>query len=224
MSSWNGLDFFIFLIFTANVILGMSRGATKELISAMCLSIGLIFTIKFAIPLTNFLNSSPLITDVLSSVFVQNFMAAIGSGPLTEAMLKELAYSISVIVCFAGAFSVCEAMLVFVGFAEVFPFPYAALNRKLGAGLGATRGYVLTLLLILVLNHLFANNPIKGSYFIDLFQGTVQKLDYLIGSQQVERYHEIYQDKSLYNEKEVFKTLRYQDKPTTEPAKQPVAQ
>lgn len=213
MGSWNGLDFFIFLIFFANIVLGMSRGASKEIVSLMCLSVGVIFTIKFAIPMTNFLNSSPSIQSVLKTQIIQNFMYEVGAGPLTEDMLRELSYSLSIIICFVGAFSACEAMLSFVGFAEVFGFPYATLTRKVGAGLGATRGYVFTLLLIIVLTHLFKNNPITGSYFMNLFQNTANKFDNLIGRQEVERYHEIYKDKNLYNEQEIFKTLKQETSP-----------
>src|SRR5579871_5717505 len=118
MSNWNGLDFFIFLIFFVNTMLGMSRGATKEIISLMCVSVGLIFTIKFTIPLATFFNNSPSFQNVLTASFVQNFMSFIGSSALTAGMLEQLTYCISVLVCFAGAFCAGEAVLSFTGFAE----------------------------------------------------------------------------------------------------------
>lgn len=224
MSGWNGLDFFIFLIFFVNTILGMSRGATKEIISLMCLSAALIFTIKFTVPLAQFLNRSPAIQDVLDSQIIQRFVAAIGANPLTANFLAEVSYSVSVLICFVGIFSVTEAVLSVTGFVEVFSFPYATLNRKVGAALGATRGYVINLIFIMILSlHLFKNDNnaplISGSHFINLFQAAAVKLDGLIQGQEVERYQEIYQDKNLYNEKDVFKVIpQFEGSPPNNPA------
>jgi uncharacterized membrane protein required for colicin V production len=205
MNNWNGLDFFIFLIFLVNTLLGMSRGATREIISMICLSAALIFTIKFTVPVARFLNSSPLIANVLSSSFIQNFMVSIGAQPLTASMLSELAYTISLLICFVGTFGVCEATLAFTGFVEVFPFSYAALNRKIGAGLGAMRGYVLNLILILILTlHITVPALTKGSFFVNLFQSSVIQLDSLISGQEVERYREIFKEKNLYNVKDIL--------------------
>src|SRR5947207_726926 len=121
MGNWNGLDFFIFLIFFVNTMYGMSRGATKEIISLMCLSVALIFTIRFTIPLTHFINSSPSINNVLTAAPIQNFMAAIGADPLNADFLSQLSYGLSVLICFVGVFSVAEAVLV-SSFSEMFTF------------------------------------------------------------------------------------------------------
>lgn len=215
MSHWNGLDFFIFLIFFLNTVLGMSRGATKEIISMMCLSAALIFTIRFTVPLTAFFDRSPLTQDVLSSQFIQNFMASIGADPLTGNFLHEIAFSLSVLVCFVGVFSITEAVLI-SSFAEVFSFPYAIWNRKVGAALGAIRGYVLSVMLIMLLVfHVFKTDNaemraqlISGSYFVNLFQNAAMTMDSLIGGQDVEHYHDIFKDKNLYNEKDVMSVVR----------------
>src|SRR3990167_4857055 len=98
MLAWNGLDFFIFLIFVINVIFGLSRGAIKEILLIMSVSIALIFTIKFTIPLTTFLNSSPLISKVVLESVAQNFMSAIGQPPLTIAMLNQFSYCIALLI------------------------------------------------------------------------------------------------------------------------------
>jgi uncharacterized membrane protein required for colicin V production len=207
MSQWNELDFFIFLIFFLNLILGMSRGATKEIISMMCLCVALIFTIKFAIPITDYINSSLLIQPVLTAKIIQNFIAAIGAGPLTSTMLSEIAYSLSIVICFAGVFCACEAVLVIVGFMEVFSFPYATLNRKIGAGLGFLRGYVIALIFILILLHIFSTNPITGSYFVNLFRQSALRLDRLILGQDVDKYQDVFRDRNLYHESDVYKIL-----------------
>src|SRR5205085_4360245 len=128
MNNWNGFDFLIFLILVLNTILGMARGATKEIISMMCLSMALIITIKFTVPLAGFFNSSPLISGVVSNNVVQNFMLAIGAGPLTEDLLDQIFYGLSLLVCFVGTFSICEGALNYTGFVQVFSFPYATLN------------------------------------------------------------------------------------------------
>ena len=211
MNNWSGLDFFIFLIFFVNMALGMARGATKEIISMMCLSVALIFTIKFTVPLANLVNSSPLIQVVVTTDMVQNFVAAIGMDPLTASTLEHVAYCISLLICFVGAFSICEAVIAFTGFVEVFSFPFAYLNRKLGAGFGVVRGYVFTLIFIVILQHLFTTSPITGSYFYNLFQNSARTLDSFITAQTPESFKDVFKDKTLYNQSDIYKQLNQQD-------------
>ncbi len=206
MNNWNGLDFFIFLIFFLNTILGISRGAAKEVIALMCLSVALIITITFTIPLTDFCNSSPLIQDVISSAIVQNFMHTIGAGPLTEKMIQNMNYALSLLICFVGVYSVGLGMLSFTGFVEVFSWPLATLNRQIGAALGCTRGYVFTLVFIIMLQHIFINTHLN-SFFVNLFQGSAEKLQSFIDRQQPDQYQKIYEDRNLYNEKDVYHTI-----------------
>ncbi len=203
MNSWNGFDFFILLIFTVNVVLGMSRGGMKELVSMICLCLALVFMIKFTVPLTTFFNSSPLMVTVVDSSIMQNFMTAIGAGTITETMLREIFYCLSLLLCFVGAFSACEAVLAITGFEEAFSLPMATLNRKLGATLGGTRGYVICLIIVAIFTlHLnrgsdgLTNPLVANSYFADLLQPAARKLDSLIGEQQPEKYTEIIGDQS----------------------------
>lgn len=198
MSGWNGLDFIIFLIFAANFILGMSRGASREIISMMCLSAALIITIKFTVPLAAFFNRSPLMVDVVSSPFIQRFMSAIGAGPLTEDLLKETFYSISMLICFVGTFSICEAGLARTNLTESLSFASMALSRKIGGALGCTRGYVITLFVLAIISlHIFksGNNVgdgmIGNSFFAKLFQSQTVQLDKLITGQNPDYYNQI---------------------------------
>jgi uncharacterized membrane protein required for colicin V production len=224
MNQWNGLDFFMFLILFLNLIHGMSRGASKEIISMMCLSVALIFTIKFTVPLTAYLNSSPLTQSVLSAQVIQNFMGAIGAGPLTAGMLRELSYCLSIAICFAGIFCACEAMLAVAGFVEVFSWPYAALNRKVGAALGLTRGYVIVVIFILILSHIYPPGR-SGSYFVYLLRGTAARLDRLIAGQDVEKYQNIYEDiyknKSLYKSEDILNLVPKRDQQIPTPPSNP---
>src|SRR3989344_4503092 len=188
MNSWNGLDFIVFLILTANVVLGMARGANKEIISMICLSAALICTIKFTIPLANFFNSSPIMGDFVNNAITKNFMISIGAGPLTIDTVMEIMYSISLLICFVGVFSTCEAGLNFAGVAAMYTFPYVFLDRKLGGALGFTRGYIISLLFLSILVlHIYkgsSNSFISGSFFVRSFQSQIQKFDGLISSQQ----------------------------------------
>lgn len=206
MSNWTGLDFLIFFIFVLNTLLGMARGATKEIISILCLSAALIFTIKFTIPLSAFINSSPLIQDVIASPMMQNFMLAIGLGQLTQAMLFTLGYCISLLICFVGIFCACEAVLSYSGVIGIFSFPYVAMDRKIGAALGCVRGYVITLVFILI--YLFLSPNMTHSYFLSMFENSAKKLNTLITQQAPERYNEVLRDKDLYNSKMVIDTLK----------------
>jgi len=217
MDNWNGLDFFIFLIFAVNTILGMARGAAKEIISTMCLCVALVCTIKFTIPLSVFFNKSPLMNDVVTSRFVQNFIASLELNPLSISTLKEIFYSISLLICFVGTFSVCEGALSMSGLLEVYSFPYAWLNRKLGAVLGGIRGYVITLILISITTlHLFKESDdsiFKSSYFVRLFASSAATFDGIVSKQKPEQYQKIFKDKNLYNP---LKTLQDLSKPALE--------
>lgn len=211
MNNWNGVDFFIFLIFAANTLLGMSRGATKEIISSICLSVGLIFMIKFTVPLATFFNQSPIMVDVVNSYPIQAFMSAIGAGPLTSDLLIQIFYSLSILVCFVGPFSVCEAALTKAGMVEMYPFPYATLNRKIGAGLGATRGYVITLIFLVIFTlHIFRNagdTMFSNSFFVNLFKSNIVKLDSIITGQKPESYKDIFEGKDLYKAANVLENM-----------------
>ncbi len=206
MSGWSGLDFFIFLIFLVNTLLGMSRGATKEIISMMGLCAALVIMIQFTIPLTNFFNSSPLLSDVVSSQFVQNFMQSVNMPPLTQDMLLHMNYCLSLAICFVGSFSVCEAVLSYSNVIQAFNFHYDFLNRKLGGTFGATRGFVVVVLLIIILEHLFQGNVPRSS-FVNLLQGPANTADNLITQRAPNQYQEILQDRNLYNQENVINTL-----------------
>lgn len=220
MASWNGLDFFIFLILVINTVLGMSRGASKEIISLMCLSAALIFSIKFTVPLANFFNSSPLMNNVVDNSMTRNFMSAIGAGPLTTSSLSELMYCISLLICFVGVFSLCEAGLSISGFTESFSFPYAALNRKVGGALGFTRGYIISLLFLSIVSlHLnIGKDFLSGSFFANLFSSQTQTFDGLISAQKPENYNQLYQNQP-YKAEDIYKTLGKPEQPL--PPQQP---
>ncbi|VVC76703.1 hypothetical protein AQUSIP_20280 [Aquicella siphonis] len=220
MSGWNGLDFLIFIILVVNTVLGMVRGGSREAISLMCLSAALIVTIRFTVPLANLINSSPLIEGVVNNTFMQNFMQAIDAGPLTVDLLNQLGYTISMLVCFVGTFSACEAGLSMTGFLEAYGFATAVINRKLGGALGLTRGYIINLLFLSILaihlNPGFDSRLVSGSYFAGLFSSQTLFLDKLISSQDVEKYHELYMKQNIKPE-QLYKVLS-KPEDITEPA------
>lgn len=210
MSNWGGLDFFIFLILLFNTLFGMARGGLREIISIMCLCAALIFTIKFTLPLSSFINSSPLMSDVIASNIVQNFMLATGLGALTTDMLIKLGYAISLLICFVGTFSVCEAVLSYTNVVQVFSFPYSFWDRKLGAALGCLRGYVFVVIFILL--YLLMSHPLTSSYFINLFRASALNLSQLIVEQSPERYREVLQGSDRYNANMVLDVVNYKKK------------
>lgn len=215
MNSWNALDFLIFLIFVVNTMLGMVRGATKEIISAMGISAALIISIKFTVPLADFFNSSPLMRNVVENPMMNRFMISIGAGPITLPLLEELFFSLSLLVCFVGTYSICEAVMAYPGFVEMMAFPYSTLNRKVGGSLGAVRAYIFTLVILVILschlvkvdNPLLGDNIISGSYFAKLFQSSANVMNNLIATQNPDDYKEIYKNKDLYNDQNVVKAV-----------------
>lgn len=207
MNSWNGFDFFVFLIFFINTMLGIVRGASREIVSFMCLSVGLIFMIKFTIPLTNWLISSSTFQNVIDAPFMQNLFLNFLGLELTPLVLRQFTYSISLLVCFAGAFTVGEAALSKTGILEVMSFPYATLNRKVGGALGFVRGYVLAVILMLITHLLLSTNPMRDSFFMNLFSGTIDKFEMYIGLQNPENYRRLYDDKNIYRLDELYRTV-----------------
>lgn len=221
MNNWNGLDFFIFLILALNTVRGISRGAGKELIAFMCLSAALIFSIKFTVPLSNFLSTSPLAVSVVQNKLVTNFFHSIGAGPLTIELLNQIMYSISLLICFVGVFAATEAAIVYSGYTERLSFVQAVAYRKIGGAIGFTRGYIISLVFLSILTlHIYKNNQsafgsgfFSGSFFVNLFESQTEKLDEMISSQQPENYQELYQNQP-YNEHNVIENL---GRPTEEP-------
>lgn len=211
MSTWNGLDFFIFLILAFNTMVGLSRGATRELISTMCLSLALIFMIKFTVPLSNFMAKSPLLTDVVNNSMMKHFLISIGAGPLTVGLLLEAMYCVSLLICFVSIFCICEAALKAQMFMEFFSFPYAAMSRKVGGTLGFTRGYILCLILLSVMVHLYsAGGPgksfLSGSFFARLFSSQVRSFDGVISSQNPEYYTKLFENQP-YSVTDVYQQI-----------------
>jgi len=200
MNSWNGLDFFVFLILVLNTIRGMSRGAGKELIALMCLSVALIFAIKFTVPLADFLKTSPMMVAAVDNKFIANFLHTIDAGPLTLRMVKELMYTISLLICFVSVFAITEACITFSGYAESVTMTQAIAYRKIGAAIGFTRGYIISLIFLSVLTlHIFDQSTkfISGSFFVNLLGPQIRKFDDMIASQQPENYQELYKDKPI---------------------------
>jgi hypothetical protein len=216
MNSWNGLDFFVFLILALNTIRGMSRGAGKELIALMCLSAALIFAIKFTVPLADFLKTSPMMVSAVDNKFIANFLHTINAGPLTLRMVKELMYAISLLICFVSVFSITEACITFSGYAESVTMTQAVVYKKIGAAIGFTRGYIISLIFLSILTlHIFNNEHnkfISGSFFVRLFDTQIKKFDDMIASQQPENYQELYQDKPV-SEQDVIKQLQPEEPP-----------
>jgi|HubBroStandDraft_4_1064222.scaffolds.fasta_scaffold501578_2 hypothetical protein len=210
MNSWNGLDFFVFLILVLNTIRGMSRGAGKELIALMCLSVALIFAIKFTVPLADFLKTSPVMVSAVDNKFISNFLHTINAGPLTLRMVQELMYAISLLICFVSVFSVTEACITFSGYAESVTMMQAVAYRKIGAAIGFTRGYIISLIFLSILTlHIFHNEQnrfVSGSFFVKLFDTQIKKFDDMIASQEPENYQELYKEQPV-NEHEIIQHL-----------------
>jgi hypothetical protein len=179
------------------MIQGMSRGTAKEIISLMCLSIALIFSIKFTIPLAHFLNTSPLLQTVLTTPMVQRFMHMIGAGALTLSLLEQMMYSISLLVCFVGIFTILEAALTTTSIVQTMPLHQILINRKVSSVIGLTRGYVIGLIFLSIITlHLVNDNTqfVRESFFVKLFYSQTRRLDHIIRHQKPDDFKEIYKN------------------------------
>lgn len=153
---------------------------------------------------------------MVDNQWTRNFMTAIGAGPLTVGLLHQIFYSIALLICFVGAYSICEAGMAKTGFVTSFTFPFAAWNSKVGGMLGFVRGYVINLILLLILMlHIFGpgtpaiitENMITTSYFAKLYRNAAIKLDSIITGQNPDKYREIFQDRNLYSPEMLEKQL-----------------
>lgn len=135
---------------------------------------------------------------------------------MTVDLANQITYSISLLICFVGVFSICDGALSIAGFSETFSFPWAVLNRKVGGALGLTRGYVITLIFLTIFAfHLYKAGNIggdflSGSFFANLFANQARELDELISSQRPENYQKVYQHQP-YNEKEFYQNFPAQN-------------
>lgn len=181
-----------------------------RIMAMMCLCAALIVTIKFTVPLATFFNHSPLINNVVDNQFMQRFMVAIGAGPITAELLQQLFYSISMLVWFVGTYSLCEGALAYSGYIQSLSLVSAAISSKLGAALGCTRGYIVSLVFLAIFTlHIFKgqDNFITGSFFARLFQSSTIRLDSLISGQRPEEYMKAFQGKDLYNSEQIMQQL-----------------
>lgn len=223
MNNWNQLDFFIFLILAINFIQGLVRGATREIIALMCLCFAIIVTIKFTVPVETFLNKSPAKTIAAESEIVQNFLYsfndALNNGQQMNitpmALLNRIVFCISLVLCFTAAYSVTAAGLSVSGFVEVFSFPYAALNRKIGGALGFLRGYVVSLIVIICLmtfyaqgNNFLGSEWVKNSAFVNLlYKDPATKFFEIIKTQDPDRYRDIFENRGNFTVQDMYDKL-----------------
>ena len=138
---------------------------------------------------------------------MQNFVTSIGLGPLTQEGIFSFGYGVSLLICFMGIFSIGEATLAYTNAMNLFTFPYMAVDRKVGAAMGAVRGFVFAT--IFVLFCLTFNNPFSAnSYFISVLTPSASRLNTLIIQQTPERYQEVLKDKNIFNAKAILEQLK----------------
>src|SRR3990167_5439569 len=144
MADFTWLDYLIFGVFFLNIILGLARGLLREIIGILSLIVALLVSIKFTLPITEFLNSSDGFKSVISAF--TSFTDFNVMGPLSYISL-----GVSFLILFVGTYSIGEAVNYYAPAFGVLMFPRMAfIDRILAASLGYIRGYVFSLVLILV--------------------------------------------------------------------------
>lgn len=174
MAGFTTLDYLIFLVFFANVVLGLARGIYKEAISLICVVVAFIVAIHFTGRLAIFLNGSQGFQDVLT-VFVKFWDIHV------SAYLQYISYGVSFLVLFVGTYSLGEAANFYTAF-EWFIFPFVLLGRLLGGVFGLIRGYAFNVVLIMILQLTPAvgTSAWGDSYFIPKLKPYVNQLAHSI--------------------------------------------
>lgn len=176
MADYTWFDFIIFLVFFLAVVLGLARGLMREIISLLIVIVGLIVTIKFALPLAQFLYYTKGSHDVIA--FISRYIAANN----WDKYIAFFTLDLSVLLLFVGTTSIVEAVNHYV-----FPnaFMGAALSflyRITGGIVGLIRGYIYNVILILILSitPLTQDPAWTGSYFVHRLSASVNILGSLI--------------------------------------------
>ncbi len=143
LANMNVVDVFIILIFFVSAIIGFARGFVGEVVSLLTLIAAFVVAIMFANPVaTAFTHSSAVQSAVTSS------SSAIGVS--TAQPVSYLALGLSFGLLFAGTIicgSILKSILNIAFNTGILGFG----NRVLGAGFGLVRGFLITILLIFLI-------------------------------------------------------------------------
>lgn len=170
MEHLNWVDYIIVFIFGFSVISGFARGFVREMISLLVVVVAFVAATIYAHPLALSFTSSAVVQNVVST-------ANSATGVNASQPVSYLAIGISYGLVFAGVYIIGSV----IGFIVNLLFSFGAIgfiNRILGAGFGAVRGFIITLVVIFMVQLTAANEQPwwKQSSLVPQFQPYVNEL------------------------------------------------
>lgn len=142
MANFTIADFIISGIFFLSILMGLSRGLFKEIISLVTVIVAFIVAIKFSTPLSNFLMNSQGASDVVATI--SKYFGVDSSGPLGLFTL-----GLSFLLIFAGVYCVGEALSYVSKVVQIIP-GMAVVDHLLGGAVGFLKGGLFNIVLVLL--------------------------------------------------------------------------
>lgn len=174
MLHFNWVDYTVLAIFLISILIGLSRGLAREIISLLTLIAAFVVAILF---------SNTLATVFTHSATVQNMVnqASSSVGENAVQSVSYLALGVSFIILFVGTIIV-GAIIGFILNLALQTGIVGFGNRLLGGIFGFCRGFIMNLVLIFViqLTGLSSQSWWHESYFVNLYQPVVQWLGNLV--------------------------------------------
>lgn len=170
----NWVDFIILLIFLLSLLTGLSRGLIKELISLISLVAAFALAIMFANPLALYITNSETVQGVIHQ-------ASSSSGANASQPISYVLIGMSFAMIFAGVVILGSIIGLIINM--VFNTGVLGIgNRLLGAIFGLARGYIITLVVIFVvqLTPLSTQYWWEQSQIVHAYQPAVQWLDEIV--------------------------------------------
>lgn len=143
MENFNGIDYFILVIFGLSMFVGFTRGFLKEAISLASWVIAAIVASTYASPLAAMFTGAS--TQAAQSAFGSSAM-----GATAVQGLSVLSLVISFIVLFLGVLLI-GSMIGYMFSTVATGSGFGLLNRLMGVVFGGLRGYVVAVVIIFVL-------------------------------------------------------------------------
>ncbi len=170
METLNWVDYIIVFIFAFSVISGFSRGFIREMISLLVVVAAFVAATIYAHPLAQSFTSSDVVQNVVST-------ANSATGVNASQPVSYLAVGISFGLVFAGVYIVGAV----IGFIVNLIFSFGViglLNRMLGAVFGLARGFIITIVVIFMVQLTAANEQPwwKKSTLVPQFEPYVAEL------------------------------------------------
>lgn len=173
-TSFNMIDYIFLFIFFASILAGLVRGVIKEVVSLASWILAFFVASMFSSSLSASLLNSSFMQSIISNL--SNSMNASATQPITL-----LSLGISFILLFVVTL-IIGTIIGYILTRAIESTGLGFINRLLGAGFGFLRGYLISIILMFLVELTsFASSALwTESHFVNAFQPSVQWLSNFI--------------------------------------------